>query len=96
MPAGGKERVRLSSGEHLVHRGGGVHRIGRGGGRGDGGRTGRSGLLGLAEGTLTLWHLDAPPTESTQQVRDDVVFDLVLGEPGEHRQQSKHNGFELG
>lgn len=68
--------MRLSSGEHLFT---GV------GGR-DGGRTGGSGQLGLAEGTLTLWHLDAPPTESTQQIRDDVVFDLVLGEPGEHRQ----------
>lgn len=43
-----------------------------------------------------MWHLYTTPTESTQQVRDDVVFDLVLGEPGEHRQQPKHNGFELG
>lgn len=63
---------------------------------GEGRTEGRSGQLGLAEGTLTLWHLDTSPTESTQQVRDDVVFDLVLGEPGENRQQPKHDGFELG
>lgn len=53
------------------------------------------GQLGLAEGALTLGHLDASPTESAQQVRDDVVFDLVLREPGKHRQQPQPNGFEL-
>lgn len=62
----------------------------------DGKRTGGVGQLGLAGATLTLWHLYTTPTESTQHVWDDVVFDLVLGEPGEHRQQPQHNGFELG
>lgn len=59
-------------------------------------RTGGVGQLGLAGATLTLWHLYTTPTQSTQHVWDDVVFDLVLGEPGEHRQQPQHNGFELG
>lgn len=45
---------------------------------------------------LTLWDLDASTAESTQQVGDEVVFDLVLGEPGEHGEQPKHHGFDLG
>lgn len=47
-------------------------------------------------GPLTLWHLDGPTAEATKQVGDDVVFDFVLGEPGEHREQPKHHGFDLG
>lgn len=94
MPEGGKEERGLAL-ESIWFTGMGVFTEWGCGGR-DGERTGGSGQLGLSEGTLTLWYLDASPTESTQQVRDDVVFDLVLGEPGEHRQQPKHNGFELG
>lgn len=45
---------------------------------------------------LTLWDLDASTTESAQQVGDEVVFDLVLREPGEHGEQPKHHGFDLG
>lgn len=43
-----------------------------------------------------MWHLDGSTAEATKQVRDDVVFDFVLGEPGEHREQPKHHGFDLG
>lgn len=47
-------------------------------------------------GPLTLWHLDGSTAEAAKQVGDDVVFDFVLGEPGEHREQPKHHGFDLG
>jgi hypothetical protein len=51
---------------------------------------------GTIGGSGTLWHLDASPTESTKHVRYDIVFDLVFGKPGEHRQQPKHHSFDLG
>lgn len=51
---------------------------------------------GLAEGTLTLWDLDGATAEATKQVRDDVVSDLVLGEPGEHGEQPKQHRFDFG
>lgn len=66
----------------------------RGPGEREGGAAGHGHLLG--HGPLTLWDLDGSTTESAQQVGDDVVFDLVLGEPGEHREQPKHHSFDLG
>lgn len=62
----------------------------------EGHRVGR-GRIGLAEGgPLTLWDLDGSTTEAPKQVGNKVVFDLILGEPGEHREQPKHHGFDLG
>lgn len=58
-------------------------------------RWGRGGQAWLRE-LLTLWHLDGSTAEATKKVRDDVVFDFVLGKPGEHREQPKHHGFDLG
>lgn len=40
--------------------------------------------------------LDRPTAEAAKQVGDEVVFDLVFGEPGEHREHPKHHGFDLG
>lgn len=47
-------------------------------------------------GPLTLWDLDGSTTEASEQVGDDIVFDFVLGEPGEYGKQPKHHGFDLG
>lgn len=57
---------------------------------------GAAGHADLGHRPLTLWDLDGSTTESAQQVGDDVVFDLVLGEPGEHGEQPKHHSFDLG
>lgn len=62
-------------------------------GRGGGGTAGQA---DLGHRPLTLWDLDGSTAESAQQVGDDVVFDLVLGEPGEHGEQPKHHRFDLG
>lgn len=45
---------------------------------------------------LTLWDLDASTAEAAKNVGDDVVFDLVLGEPRENGEQPEHCGFDLG
>lgn len=47
-------------------------------------------------GSLTLWDLDGSTAEAPEQVGNNVVFDLILGEPGEHREQPKQHGFDLG
>lgn len=44
---------------------------------------------------LTLWDLDASTAEAAKNVGDDVVFDLVLGEPRENGEQPEHCGFDL-
>lgn len=43
-----------------------------------------------------MWDLDASTAEAAKKVGDDVVFDLVLGEPRENGEQPKHCGFDLG
>lgn len=47
-------------------------------------------------GPLTLWDLDASTAEAAENVGDNVVFDLVLGEPRENGEQPEHCGFDLG
>ena len=39
--------------------------------------------------------LDASTAEAAKQVGDQVVFDLVLGKPGEHGEQPKHRSFDF-
>lgn len=60
------------------------------------GMVGEVAIQAWLRGPFTLWDLDGSPAESTKQVGNDVVFNLVLGEPGEHRQQPKHHSFDLG
>lgn len=43
-----------------------------------------------------MWDLDGSTADAAQKVRDDVIFDLVLGEPREHGEQPEHCGFDLG
>lgn len=58
-------------------------------------RSGKGKRLGVGD-PLTLWDLDASTAEAAKNVGDDVVFDLVLGEPRENGEQPEHCGFDLG
>lgn len=45
---------------------------------------------------LTLWHLDCPCTEPTEDIGQDVILDFVLGEPRQDWEQAEEGELEPG